>query len=80
MTLQNRLRELGYMGSAAEFRDLLLDIKHTFFPSFTDEELSYTVHEANEYCDMVRTATGLDLPREFILRTLNNIRKHPIKV
>ena len=79
--LRTRLREYGCDLSVADFRDLLADAKTTMFPSWTDEDLSYTRDEADEYCRVVRRSADCEtLTREFILRNLNNIRKHSIKV
>ena len=79
--LRTRLREYGCSLSAAEFRDLLADAKAARFPSWTDEYLSYTRDGADEYCQIVRNSADCQaLPREFILGSLNNIRKHQVRV
>lgn len=78
--LRTRLREYGCDLSASEFRDLLADVKAEMFPSWTDEYLSCTRDEADEFCQVVRRRANCPaLPREFILISLNNIRKHTIR-
>lgn len=80
LRLSTQLRYFGSDLSAADFRDILIDAKEDLFPSWTDEDLSYTRDEADQYCDLVRRRTGTPFPRQFILRQLNNVRKHPVKV
>lgn len=79
--LRIQLQQYGCDLSAPEFRDLLADIKAGMFPSWTDETLSYTRDEADEFCEVVRRRANCpSLPRVFILGSLNGIRKHSIKV
>ncbi len=78
--LRTELRAFGYTGQAADFRDLLAETMAALFPNWTDEKLTYNPTQAKRYCEAVVARTGLDLPDEFILSTLGNIRKHPVKV
>jgi hypothetical protein len=79
--LQTQLRAYGIHGSPADFRDLLSDLKAAAYPNITDEDLSITGPEADQYYDLVRNRVGIPgLPRPFILRTLLGIRKHAIKI
>lgn len=74
--LRLQLPEFGCELSPDEFRELLVDLKVEMFPAFTDERLSFTRDEAEEYCGVVRRrAECSGLTREFILANLNNVRK-----
>ena len=78
--LKTRLCQYGCSLSPSEFRELVGDLKDVMFPDFTDEHLSFTRDEADQYCEAVRNRAGCKaLPRVFILHCLANIRKHDIK-
>ncbi len=79
VSLSSQLRAYNYHGTAASFRDLLADMMFAHYPSWTDERLTRNPDEAKRFCNMVRESVGLNLPDEFILGTLTNIRKHAIK-
>lgn len=77
--LRTQLRAYKYDGDAAEFRDLLADTMAAMFPGWTDEKLTYNPVQAKRYCEAIVARAGLALPDEFILASLGNIRKHPVK-
>lgn len=80
VSLKSRLRNAGYKGDAADFRDLLADLMAATYPSWTDEKLTRNPKEALAFCDLVRHRTGLRVSDEFILSALTNIRRHTTKV
>jgi hypothetical protein len=74
-------KQHGFEGTQADFHRTLIEVKDARFPSFTDEELTYTRDEADPYCAAVRQKLGLaDLPRPFILRSLVGIRKNSVRI
>ncbi|QDV38558.1 hypothetical protein ElP_65130 [Tautonia plasticadhaerens] len=73
--LSIQLRSLGCDTPPSDFRKDLVAIKEELFPDWSDEALSYTRDEADRYCQAVCLRVGVKLPRDFILRQLNNVRK-----
>lgn len=76
-SLRLQLRDYGCELTPAEFRELLADLMVEMFPALTDEDLIYTINESEEFCRVVRgRAECPDFSRDFILRSLVNVRKH----
>lgn len=77
-------KSLAYYGcelSTIEFRRLLVDVKTATYPGMSDEDLTYTVVQVNDYCDAVRSRAGCPaLPRTLILKALIGVRKRSIGV
>jgi len=79
-SLKKSLADHGCELTPIEFRHLLVVAKAATHPSMSDEDLTYTIVEANDYCDVVHSRTGCaTLPRPFILKALVNVRKNSVK-
>lgn len=76
--LRKHLEEFGCDIEPDDFRDMLADMLAALYPGWTDERLTRNPDDAKRYCAAVRARTGLDLPDEFVLQTLTNIRKHRV--
>jgi hypothetical protein len=58
------------------FREMLVDLLHGMYRSWTDEELTCNPHESLRYCSEVRLrARAAELSDMLILRSLTNIRR-----
>lgn len=78
-SLKTQLRSYGCELEPWQFRELLTDLQFNLCPGWTDERLTLNPDQAKNYCNAARAGVGLDLPDEFILGSLCNIRRHPIK-
>ena len=75
--LADALKALGYNDSVITFRNTLIEVKRALFAEYTDEDLAFSRHQAEEYCAEVRKRLDCKkLPRVFILRQLINCRKN----
>lgn len=73
--LGQELRSHGYLADPESFRETLVDVMFNGYGSWTIDDLLCHPEDALEYCRVVRQLTGSNLPDEFILKTLLNIRK-----
>jgi hypothetical protein len=78
ISLSRALRAACCDLSAADFRDLVQEVRAVFCPCWTGEELTLHPRQALAYCREVRRRLGNPrLADHLILRTLTNVRKHP---
>lgn len=76
MDLNRALRSCGFDGDRRDFDDSLVDVLHSLYREWTDEDLLFHPSEATRFCNIVRQRWHLpDLPDEVTLRCLVNIRK-----
>ena len=71
------LKDYGCTATVEEFRAALITVKADHFAEWDLEELTYTRHQAEDFCKLVRQRLeSPKLPRTFILRNLINCRKN----
>ncbi|QDV34885.1 hypothetical protein [Tautonia plasticadhaerens] len=75
-----QLAEMGYTGTVEEFRRVLAEVKREKYADWTDENLAFTRHQADDYCSEVRKRLSAPkLSRVAILKGLVSLRKNPVK-
>lgn len=76
MRLSDELKSYGIDMEVDDFKDLVEETRHQMFRAWNDEQLVRHPIEAIGYCYVIRhRVRNMELPFEFILRVLQNIRK-----
>lgn len=73
----DQLAEMGHAGPVDEFRRVLAEVKREKYAEWTDENLAFTRHQADDYCSEARKRLAAPkLSRVVILKGLVGLRKN----
>lgn len=75
--VSEQLVEMRCTAAVEEFRRVLAEVKREKYPGWTDENLAFTRHQADDYCSEVRRRLAAPkLSRVLILKGLVSLRKN----